>query len=525
VTPVRLSDVERSRRDPLVQGLAGPWDLLVIGGGITGAGLLREAAARGYRALLVEQRDFAWGTSSRSSKLVHGGLRYLKQAQLKLTWESVRERDRLLLENPGLVTPLGFLLATYAGDFPGPLSYAAGLAVYDAIGLRWRHRHLGKAELRRLTPLGEAGLTGGFRYEDAQTDDARLVLRTLQEAVADGGVALNHARVESLVMEGGAVAGAAVRDVPTGNVTKVLARVVINATGVWADELRTELGHASRLRPLRGSHLVFPAARVPVKEAVSILHPRDRRPVFVFPWEGATVVGTTDVDHTRPLAEEPAITAPEAAYLLEAISARMPSLALTGRDAIASFAGVRPVVGTGKADPSKESRDHVLWQEDGLLTVTGGKLTTFVLIARQALAAVARHLPAPKPRPAPPASSATGDARLAGRYGASAEDVARGRTPAGAPAVPGHPTLWQEIRWGARAESVLHLDDLLLRRVRIGLLTPDGGAELLPWVQTICREVLGWDDARWADERDRYLELWRTAYAPPPAPPAGPAAS
>src|SRR5512146_894755 len=174
-------------RDAIWQRIGGPWDIIIIGGGITGAGLLREAAHLGVRALLVEQRDFAWGTSSRSSKLVHGGLRYLKEGQVRLARASVRERQRLLAEGPGLIEPLGFLIATYRGDRPGRWTYKAGLSVYDLLALRWSPQHYSTEDFGFLAPrLAQSGLTGGLRYGDAQTDDARLVLRVLQEATANG---------------------------------------------------------------------------------------------------------------------------------------------------------------------------------------------------------------------------------------------------------------------------------------------------------------------------------------------------
>ncbi|RMG92208.1 MAG: glycerol-3-phosphate dehydrogenase/oxidase [Chloroflexi bacterium] len=507
------------------------WDILIIGGGITGAGILREATRLGLRALLVEQRDFAWGTSSRSSKLVHGGLRYLKEGQLGLTFASVQEREQLLAEGPGLIDPLGFLLATYEGD-TSRLVYRAGLTVYDLLALQWSHKYYAPEDFQLLAPhLSPSGLKGGFRYGDAQTDDARLVLRVIQEAMADGGVAMNYTRVESLLRgEDGRVCGAVVRDVETGQTTNVQARVVINATGAWADRLRQELGHEAKIRPLRGSHLVFPGWRLPVAQAISFMHPLDHRPVFILPWEGVTLVGTTDVDHKRPLDEEPAITPEEVAYLMAAVTVQFPSLELTLNDIIATYAGVRPVIGSGKADPSEESRDHVVWEEDGLLTVTGGKLTTFRLIALDALKAVHSHLPEmPAPNKDMPVLNPVNvilsgaetvpeatRQRLLGRYGAEAVALVAAAAPGELMPVPGTRVLWAELRWAARAEAVVHLDDLLLRRVRLGLLQPEGGKALLPRIREICQPELGWDDGRWEEEVRRYLALWQRSYSLPP---------
>ncbi|HEU4783283.1 MAG TPA: glycerol-3-phosphate dehydrogenase/oxidase, partial [Ktedonobacterales bacterium] len=358
-------------RDAVWGRIGGPWDILIVGGGVTGAGLLREAAHLGLRALLVERRDFAWGASSRSSKLVHGGLRYLAQGDLRLTRESVRARNRLLRVGAGLITPLGFLLPVYRGERPGRRMYGAALAVYDALGAQWTHRYRDATDFSLLAPsVAQARLRGGFAYQDAQTDDARLALRLLREAEAAGGYAINYVAADSLLRESGErVIGAQLRDTEDGRTGEARATVVVNATGAWADHLRGLAGGAMRLRPLRGSHLVFPAWRFPLAQAIGFTHPADHRPVFALPWEGVTLVGTTDVDHTRPLDDEPAIAPEEVAYLMEALDARFPALELTAADAIATFAGLRPVIGSEKADPSHESRDAALWDDDGLLTV------------------------------------------------------------------------------------------------------------------------------------------------------------
>ncbi len=517
-----------------LEGDGQEWDLIVIGGGITGAGILREGTRLGLHTLLVERRDFGWGTSSRSSKLVHGGLRYLRERKLRLTRASVHERERLLHEGPGLIDPLGFLLATYKGDRPGRWTYGAGLSVYDLLALQWTHEHYSADDFQMLAPhISQEGLTGGFRYGDAQTDDARLVLRVIREAVSDGGLALNYASVEELLQEkaqpASLVTGVRLRDEVTDRTVEVLGRVVVNATGAWADRLREQVGAQPRIRPLRGSHLIFPAWRLPVAQAVSFLHPVDRRPVFIFPWEGITLVGTTDVDHNQPLDEEPSISGEEVAYLMAAVEAQFPSLHLGLDDVISTFAGVRPVIGTGQADPCKEARDHVVWEENGLLTVTGGKLTTFRLIARDALRAVSSRLPdlprlddeVPVLNPVDvglPGAEHLDEAvrrRLLGRYGADASALVAAAQAGELEPIPGTESIWAELRWAARAEGVVHLDDLLLRRVRLGHVLAGGGASLLPRIRAICQEELGWEDARWEAEEADYLRQWQSSYSLP----------
>ncbi|MGC9334187.1 MAG: glycerol-3-phosphate dehydrogenase/oxidase [Anaerolineae bacterium] len=517
------------------------WDLIVVGGGITGAGILREATRLGLRTLLVEKKDLGWGTSSRSSKLVHGGLRYLKEGRIRLTRASVQERERLIEEGAGLIDPMGFLLATYKGDRPGRWTYSAGLSIYDLLALQWTHRHYSAEDFQMLAPhITHEGLEGGFRYGDAQTDDARLVLRVIREALVDCGdqppgcaLALNYVAAEEPLRDGtqpGApVIGIRLHDEVSGRSADVYGRVVINATGAWADRLREQVGAPSRIRPLRGSHLIFPAWRLPVAQAVGFLHPIDRRPVFIFPWEGITLVGTTDVDHEQPLDEEPAISPKEVAYLMAAVESQFPSLSLTLDDVVSTFAGIRPVIGTGKADPSKESRDHIILEENGLLTVTGGKLTTFRLIALDALRSVRHRLrdlpplddevpvlnPIDEDLPRAAHLDDVARRRLLGRYGADALRLVEAATPGELEPIADTDTLWAELRWAARAEGVVHLDDLLLRRVRLGHLLPEGGAELLPRIRAICQAELSWDDSRWASEEAAYLDLWRTCYSLP----------
>ncbi|HSR30761.1 MAG TPA: glycerol-3-phosphate dehydrogenase/oxidase [Anaerolineae bacterium] len=533
-------------RDEIWSQLNQDWDVLVVGGGITGAGIMREATRHGLRTLLVEKRDFGWGTSSRSSKLVHGGLRYLKERKVRLTRDSVHERERLLDEGPGLIDPLGFLLATYEGDRPGRWTYGAGLSVYDLLALQWSHRHYSAEDFQMLAPhITQAGLKGGFRYGDAQTDDARLVLRLIREAVADGAaqpascaLALNYVAAERVLRDtnqrAAPVIGVRLRDetacgAAVDRTADVYAKVVINATGAWADRLRKGIGAQPCIRPLRGSHLIFPSWRLPVAQAVSFLHPVDQRPVFIFPWEGITLVGTTDVDHHQPLDDEPCISPEEVAYLMAAVEGQFPSLQLSLDDVISTFAGVRPVIGTGKEDPSRESRDHVVWDESGLLTVTGGKLTTFRLIALDALKVVRHRLPELPPiedkvpvlnpvdvdLPEAKRLDETARRRLLGRYATDAPALVAAAKPDELEPIPGTQTLWAEVRWGARAEGVVHLDDLLLRRVRLGHLLPRGGESLLPGVRAICQSELGWDDARWEREERAYLDLWLRCYSQP----------
>ena len=490
------------------------FDLVVIGGGITGAGILHEAARTGASVLLVEQNDFASGTSSASSKLVHGGLRYLKDGQWRLTLGSVGERNRLLRSRAGLVELQPFLMPIYRGTKPGRAVMRMGLAVYDAMGGQWRSRSLSAAQALQLEPaLRRDGLLGAVAYEDARTDDARLVLRLIFEAQESGAQALNYVRVGEVLKADGRVRGVALHDLIGGARREIEAGMVVNAAGVWSCDLPGDPGGAPTLRPLRGSHLIFPLARLPVKQAVSWLHVRDRRPIFVYPWEGVALFGTTDLDHGAADPALPEMTPDEAQYLMEGLNHQFPDLGLSLADATASYCGVRPIVASGKDDPSAESRESASWSSPGWIGITGGKLTTFRITARQVLNLAAKQLPLLTPlRHEPPLPVVPG--RLQARHGADCvawladSDQAGNRDP-----VIGTPYVWGELRWAARHEAVMHLDDLLLRRTRIGLLLPQGGAAVLDDVAAICREELGWNEAHWVQERSRYLELWRRRHA------------
>lgn len=527
-----MSNWNAAWRAQALPGLAArDWDLIVVGGGICGAGILREAARRGWRCLLIEQRDFAWGTSSRSSKMVHGGLRYIAKGQFRLTRESVRERQRLLAEAPGLVDPLSFVFAHYRGAFPGRRVFGALLTLYDALAGARHHRYYARQQLDYLAPgLKQPGLLGGSRFCDAVTDDARLVLRVLDEARADGGEALNGLRVVELLREGDRVVGLLAEDSETSQRLRFTSAVVAQATGAWTDRLRPGAGPA-RIRPLRGSHLLLPSWRLPLAHAFSFLHDADRRPVFVFPWEGATVIGTTDLDHDQDLDHEARISPAEVRYLLAACAQQFPVARINAADVVSTWAGVRPVIGHGAAAtrPSDETREHALWTEPGCVTLAGGKLTTFRLLALEVLRACAPMLGrtleasadavfrAQPPLPLAPLSAGQ-QRRLRGRYGPALAGFAAllaqlgeaGREPVGATQ-----TLWAELAFACEQELVLHLDDLLLRRTRVGLLLAGGGRAELPRIRALCQRRLGWDDAHWEREQDRYLDLWRRCYSLP----------
>ncbi|MBZ2187912.1 glycerol-3-phosphate dehydrogenase/oxidase [Alcanivorax sp. JB21] len=485
------------------------WDLIVIGGGITGAGILHQAAQLGIKALLVEKHDFSYGTSSRSSKMVHGGLRYLKQGDIRLTRESLQEREHLLRHLPGLVVRQSYLFPLRRGQFPGRWAMTVALWFYDLLAGVRDHRWVSADDLAQRVPaLDTRALTGAMRYTDALTDDSRLVMRILHDAVEEGGRAINYCGVNDVSRRSNgdltlSVTDHAAKADPVRGGTPVtatlVARRVINATGAWADQLS---GTPARVRPQRGSHLFVPAQRLPLSECLTLVNPRDGRPVFVFPWEGETCIGTTDLDHRDDPDREPRATRKEIDYLLELVNGFFPDVQLTDADILSTMAGVRPIIASGKGgDPSSERRDHAVWSHDGVITVSGGKLTTFRVIALDALAVagfIDRHrhraLRRAGPRFAQNSAIPTGLGHPLRRW-------------------PEGDALLAEIDWVLQHEMVQHLDDLMLRRTRLGNMLPRGGEERLPVLAKLVCERLGWDQSRWEVEVQRYLDIIQDSYS------------
>ncbi|MCP4718394.1 MAG: glycerol-3-phosphate dehydrogenase/oxidase [Desulfobacteraceae bacterium] len=522
------------------------YDLVIVGGGVTGAGVFHEAVQQGLSPLLVEANDFAWGTSSRSSKMVHGGLRYLKEGKFLLTRSAVRERQRLLSVYPGLVDPLNFIMPIYDGHGPSMGAMKFGLSLYSLMAGEKQHQIFSRTQtLGRVPKVCQTDLLSGVGFKDAQVDDARLVLRLIFDGCDQGGQALNYTRAQSIERNAkGKVTGVHLKDTETGLRLLVKTPVVINATGAFAETLHPSPVKGFHIRPLRGSHLVFPGKLYPMDRVISFIHPLDKRPVFLFPWEGCLFLGTTDVDHTGDVSKEPCITMDEAKYLMAGLAHILPDLKLSLNDCIASIAGVRPILSKKKVTASKESREHVVWKDRGLVTITGGKLTTFRLLAADALRAAQKYLPRGSKNRTDPARIASGVEsgsgsgaklevaaksmdpgtsklspkaiqRLLGRYGKRAGDMAAICTGEDFFPIATTRTLWAELCHGARHEQIRHLSDLLLRRVRIGLFLPNGGMDLMDEIQARIQPFLSWDDAKWTREKQAYEKVWQDFYAPP----------
>lgn len=489
-----LERLAASEREPL--------DLLVVGGGISGAGIALDAASRGASVGLVERLDFASGTSSKSSKLVHGGLRYLEQREFGLMREACTERDLLRRLAPHLVEPLAFVLPVSGRSTRA--KFGVGLWAYDALAsfknLKM-HKHLDGAETEELVPLLPPGkIKGGFIYYDCKTDDVRLVMENLIQARRYGAIAANYAVVRDL-SSGGDLCRAVVEDSVTGTMFDVSARRVIVAAGVWADHVESLASHRAepRLRPSKGIHLVFRRESLPILESGAFIPDVDRqRMLFVIPWLDHVVVGTTDESYAGSL-DHPTVDADDRAYCLDSLNAIF-DLDLTDRDVAGAYAGLRPLIAAKDGATADLSRRHAVYEiAPGILGITGGKLTTYRRMAKDAVDRVAGDLGiAGKTKTrwirlgsrdvdaltaavtrrcrVLDLSPETG-AHLVRCYGDRALDVlelARQEDLTDA-LVAGLAPIAAEAAYTARAEMTTHLSDLLARRSRLALIDPEAG--------------------------------------------------
>ncbi len=496
------------------------FDVLVIGGGVTGAGVALDAASRGLRTAIVERDDWASGTSSKSSKLVHGGLRYLQQREYRLVFENLAERQHLLDNAPHLVTELPFLIPLFGRD--GVVNaavakgYSTALWLYDVVGglrIGKRHRRISTTDAMAHFPALRADrVAAAFLYYDARTDDARLTLTLARTAVLDyGAVAANYAAVNRLLKDGARVRGAVLADG-----TAVRARSVVNATGVWADDVRAldEGTHPGSIRPAKGIHVTVPAERLPCDIAAVLPVPKDHRSIFVVPWGAETYIGTTDTDYDGSL-DNPSCTAADIDYLLGAVNAAT-TAALTPADVIGTWAGLRPLVTHATtartADLSRRHQVHVA--PSGLVTITGGKLTTYRKMAADVVDTISssrartRRLPLRGAvglsylrQPGAAARLGVADAvlsHLVSRYGSEAPRVlAHASDDAGLlePLVPGLPYLRVEAVWAVGHEMAVTLDDLLSRRTRALLRDRAATVAAAPAVAALVGPMLGWGPA------------------------------
>ncbi len=509
------------------------FDVVVVGGGVTGAGTALDAATRGLSVALVEQRDWAAGTSSRSSKLIHGGIRYLEQLDFGLVREALREQT-LMLERlcPHLVRPVPFLF---------PLSHpvwerayvGAGTLLYDLLAGRRalpRHRHLSKRRALEVFPaLRRDAVVGAIQYYDAQVDDARHTLAVARTAALHGAALATSARAVAMLESGSGVSGIRFRDLESGRDIEVHARQVINATGVWTDQIQSLAGRGGiKVRASKGIHLVVPRDRI---HADSGLILRTRSSVlFVIPWKRHWIIGTTDTDWNLDLAH-PAASRRDIDYLLQTVNAVL-AQPLSHADIEGVYAGLRPLLSGESEASSKLSREHAVSQSvSGLISVAGGKYTTYRVMAKDAVDVAARAVPHPVPPSCTEAIPLVGAAgypafvnrreeiardaglgvervqHLLERYGTRTTeliDSIRERPDLGAPLEGAEDYLRAEAIYAASHEGALHLDDVLTRRTRISIETFDRGLGAAPEVARLMGEVLGWDETTIARELHHY---------------------
>ncbi len=481
------------------------FDALIIGGGITGAGVALDAADRGLTVAVVEKRDFASGTSSRSSKLIHGGLRYLKQLQFAVTFEALREREVLLRMAPHLVTPLRFILP-YSRSAVSSMVYGAGLSLYDRFArLAPPRRHARLTDLGRELPLLERRTIGGaFAYYDARADDCRLVMHVIKKAVQLGATAVNYVSVTGFQRDAaGRVVAADAVDQMTGQALTIRARRIVNAAGVWSDEVRRALDPAapSLLQPSKGAHLVIDRQRLPIDDAVAIPKTASGHHLFVVPWENHTVVGTTDTLYDGDV-DHPRASPADVEVLLAGLAEYFPAARITAADLTSVYSGLRPLlVSDGGGTTAKSARDYRIEERDGLLTVTGGKLTTFRRMAERVVDRLAPStrgatdgldlFSAAAPPPSLPRDIAE---HLHGAFGSDAAVIAAS---AGATdrLSPGQPHTVAEVDFVIRSEMAVTVADVLMRRTRLANITRDHARSLAPLVAERLGEIHGWDGA------------------------------
>jgi glycerol-3-phosphate dehydrogenase len=531
----------------------GEFDLLIIGGGINGCGAARDAALRGLKVALVEQRDWASGTSSRSAKLVHGGLRYLATFQLGLVRESTAERAVQTRVAPHLVKPILFLMPVYKEHKNGLWFMNLGLWFYDALALfriPKRHRMYRRRKGLALQPnLRAEGFRGALTFYDTAANDARLTLENALDAELLGAVTVNYAQVTGLETDdNGQVTGAQVTDGLGGKTVEVRARLTLNTTGPWTDRLLSLTKEHTRpmLRNTKGAHLVIDAERLPVHHAVAMIHPDDQRPLFIIPWGPHVYVGTTDYD-TQTDPDRIHADTRDTDNLLKAINHYFPEAGITPKDIVSSWCGVRPLVAPhAQMSASEVSREHVIKERPrGLLTMVGGKLTTYRLMARELVDQAVRILARDdqdgptisacqtRDRPLPGAIAMADQAdldalaahltdganlppavatHLANTYGCRAKEVLRGAAPEDLELLcPPLPYVWAELNYNVRVEHARTLVDFFARRTQLLLRDPKGCLNLAPAVAERMGELLGWDaETRQAQESTLAAEVHDT---------------
>ncbi len=525
---LNLETFDGPGRKATLRALPARYDVVVVGGGINGCGIALEAAGRGYRVLLLEQGDIGSGTSGRSSRLIHGGLRYLQDGKVRLVREASRERHWLLSEFPHLVKPLRFLIPFYRGQGRRWVT-RIGLWFYDYLSGYTnvaKHRSVTAPEVVAAEPrIRREELMGGAFYYDAWTDDFRLVLLNARKAHEAGAHVLPYARVEEILIEEGRATGVAFRDTLADRRHEVRSDVVVNATGPWSDTIRRMGGRSPRLRPTKGVHLFLPRTQVGNMNAVVMRAPQDRRFVFALPWRTLTLIGTTDTDYHGP-PEEARAESDDVAYLLDAVNETFPLAQAEPEDVVSTYAAVRPLFGRlGIPESAVSRREKIIRDAPGLISLIGGKLTTYRSVARRVIRRALRDLrpptgvmPTEEPRSLPQtAKDEPGKMEALGfgpetldhlemTAGPQMQELVRilEDTSLRERLLPDLPYVRGQVAYAVRHEMALRLEDVLVRRLRVLHEDPEHGLGVAEEVAKLMAAHLGWNASRIAEEVERY---------------------
>lgn len=528
------------------------FDILVIGGGITGIGVCQDAASRGMKAALIDKGDYAIGTSSRSSKLIHGGLRYLAQGDFRVTYESCAERALLQELAPHLVRPMSFLIPVYRWGHG--LQVFAGLWLYDIVSMVKNsrfHKRVNAKKASQIAPMIQTeGLHFGYLYHDCQTNDARLVMEVAKSAASYQAVLCNYLESVDLIKENNVIVGAKARDLITDKEITIRAKQVVNATGVWMDKMCQvdDPKSNSKVRPAKGVHITIARSRIPTEQALLFeSSANDGRSLFFIPWYEGIIIGTTDTDYKGSI-EAPVASAEDIKYIVDSTNRLFPSAKLTNDDILSSYAGLRPLIDEGGKSTKDISREHRIFEsESGLISIAGGKLTTYRLMANQLMSHVLKSMKTRnliqeikptvsdkiflsgftskdsvfkvqediKQKAAKLGLDQQVAFHLVEDYGLNAEEVlniVKENSALAARIVPDLPFIQAEVLYSVRFEQTTRLDDFLVRRTRIAFFTHDQGASAASSVAKLMAAELNWPQDKQQTEIERYQETFAVQY-------------